>query len=120
MGMAIEAFITAEHCTNLVRGVWVMLTTFSVMVGGAARPARFEITTSTGYRAVLPACGRDECGTPCTRKRGSNGRHSGMSVDKWLEHCRTNCHANHLAQAESFRDAVEATYRPVRLKLIAY
>lgn len=105
-------FITAEDSQSPRYGVWVLLVTYSVMIEGVARAYRFEITTSTGYKAALPACLRDFCDkrVNCTRKINSRGMHSGMSVDKWLEHSQTHCHGYHLVRAQQFRDAVLATY----------
>jgi hypothetical protein len=113
-------FITAEHSTNPRPGIWVMITTFSIMLDGVAVLEHFEVTTSTGYRAVLPACMSDLCrpervapAAPlirCTRPRGENGQHSGQSVDAWCKHVRTHCHSMHIEQAEVFAEKVAATY----------
>lgn len=108
-------FVTAEHSINPGRGVWVMLRTFSREIDGASRPVRFEVTTSTSYRATLPACLRDDCAqgetVSCTRKLNDRHQHSGMSVNAWLTHCRRHCHGWHLSRAEKLRDAVARTYR---------
>lgn len=108
-------FVTAEHSINPRRGVWIMLRTFSLEIAGAVRPVRFEITTSTGYRATLPACLRDDCAEgktiSCTHMLDDQHMHSGMSVVRWLRHIRTHCHGYHLPRAEKFRDAVARTYK---------
>lgn len=108
-------FITAEHSTNPGRGVWVMLRTFSQEVDGSLRPVRFEVTTSTSYRATLPACLRDDCAegktTSCTRTLNDRHMHPGMSVAAWLRHNQTHCHGYHLPRVEKFRDAVARTYK---------
>lgn len=106
-------FISAEHGTSPHYGVWVMLRTFSVLVAGIQVPWFFEVTTSTGYRATLPACRRiidGEHGKPCLRKIDDRGQHPGVSVDKWLDHIRTHCHSMHLEHAQAFRDSVQETY----------
>lgn len=108
-------FVTAEHSTNPCRGIEIMLRTISREIDGAVRPVRFAVTTSTSYRATLPACLRDDCAQgktiSCTRKLDDRHQHSGMSVAVWLRHSRTHCHGWHLKRAESFRDAVARTYK---------
>jgi hypothetical protein len=108
-------FITAEHTTNPGRGIWVLLTTMSILIDGAPVPSEFVITTSTGYRATLPACFRDACrgDNPlirCTRERGDNGQHAGQSVDAWCKHVQTHCHWPHIEHAEAFAAKVGTTY----------
>ena len=100
--MTTTEFITAEHTTNPGRGVWVLLTTMSILIDGAPVPSSFVITTSTGYRATLRACFRDEC----------------LGVDAPVrcvrENCpqssRTHCHRVHIEQAEAFAARVAKTY----------
>lgn len=89
-----------------------MLETLSIILNGVATPAMFAVTTSTGYRAELPACRREheEGFTSCIRAVDERHMHAGMSVDAWLKHCRTHCHDFHLPLAEKFRDKVMATY----------
>lgn len=112
-----KMFITAEHTTSPFYGVWVLLTTFSITLSsGRIVPAVFQVTTSTGYRAELPACGRiadGEHGAPCTKDLDDRGQHRGMSVNAWLNHIRSTCHYFHIEHAEAFRDKVQATYGPV-------
>jgi len=93
--MTSEPFITAEESTNPRRkGVWIMLVTWSVKLDdGRIIPWSFEVTTSTGYRAILPACDRisdGEHGQPCVKARNHRGHH--------IEHAR------------KLRDAVQKTY----------
>lgn len=113
-------FVTAED-SQFGAGTWVLLTTYSMVVAGEARPVRFVVSTGTGYRAELPACLLEFCQVKklinCTRKIDSRGQHSGMSVDKWCEHIQTHCHRYHLPNAEVFRDKVLKTYtHPLRLR----
>lgn len=113
--MTSEAFITAEESSNPRRkGVWVMLTAWSVKFDdGRIIPWSFEVTTSTGYRAILPACGRirdGEHGQPCVKALDCRGQHAGQSVDAWCKHSLTTCHATHIEHARKFRDAVQKTY----------
>lgn len=110
-----QTFVTAEESQNPRRDVWVMLTVISMMVDGMAVPSSFVVTTSTGYRAELRACMSDLCtgDAPlmrCTRPVGSNGQHSGQSVDAWCAHVRTHCHGPHIEHARDFADRVAATY----------
>lgn len=106
-------FVTAED-TQSARGVWVLLETYSLVIAGEVRPARFVVTTSTGYRAELEACLRDGCLTRkltnCTKVIDRRHMHSGLSVPMWLDHCRTHCHGYHPAKAQAFRDQVLRTY----------
>lgn len=107
-------FVTAEDTRSPRPGVWVMLETVSAQLAHGVTPVRFAITTSTGYRAELPACLLDFCTRErqnCVRKIDHRGQHSGMSVDTWCNHIKTHCHGYHLPKAESFRDAVLATYK---------
>jgi hypothetical protein len=106
-------FVTAEHSLSPARGVWVLLSTISMMIDGEARPVRFEVTTSTGYWASLPACLADTCGTKtnCTRLRGANGQHSGQRVAAWREHIKTHCHDFHFPRAKWFAEQVAKTYK---------
>jgi hypothetical protein len=108
-------FITAEHTTNPGRGVWVLLTTMSILIDGAPVPSEFVITTSTGYRATLPACMWSLCtgDVPlirCTRELDDRGQHPGQSVDAWCRHVQTHCHGTHIEHAEVFAAKVGATY----------
>jgi hypothetical protein len=83
-----KMFITAEDSMSPIAKVWVMLTTFSVKLeDGQIIPAAYVITTSTGYRAELPACWHD----------------------KYVP--RNVCHRYHLETAELLRDRVAKTYR---------
>jgi hypothetical protein len=121
-GTTRSPFITAEDVQSPRRGVWVMLATWSLVIDGVIRPVHFEVTTSTGYRAHLPAClldyclsrtlGRVNCVRPLVRRK----QHSGMSVDAWCEHSKTHCHAFHLPKAEWFARQVFETYLPTKGK----
>ncbi|MDG4792732.1 hypothetical protein [Micromonospora sp. WMMD1082] len=77
---------------------------------GGTIPLRFEITTSSGYRATLTACGRDECreGTviPCPKPE----THSRTSNPANREHNRSHCHAWHWPSIERFAGEVLKTY----------
>lgn len=114
-----QPFAVAEHTTNPGRGVWVLLTTMAVLIDGVPMPSEFVITTSTGYRATLPACMSDRCvGAAgdvvmlrCVKPLDGRGQHSGQSVDAWCEHSRTYCHGPHIEHAEAFAAEVAATYR---------
>ena len=109
--MELTKFITAEYSTSPFYGVWVMLRVFSVNLPDLGTvPNHFEVTTSTGYRAILPACRLDFAHDPCTRKLDDRHMHSGMSVDAWCKHIKTHCHGYHLINAEKFRDQVQETY----------
>lgn len=107
-----KMFVIAEDCTSPRWGVWVMLTTYAQSFAHGIETVAFTVTTSTGYRAELPAClmehvpGFVNCVRPLTERH----QHSGMSVNKWLDHCKTHCHSFHLARAEWFRDRVMETY----------
>lgn len=106
-------FVTAEDSQNPKPGVWVMLTTWSLKLDRGTLPAVFVVTTSTGYRAELPAClfdGHPAGFVNCVKPRGGNGQHAGQSVDAWLRHTRTHCHDYHLSLAQDFRDRVAASY----------
>lgn len=95
-------FVTAEHSISPRAGVWVMIETWSIMIDGAPTPHKFVVRTSTGYRAVLPACWRDEClrAEPITR-----------CVKKDCpESSRVHCHATHIEHAEAFAKKVSASY----------
>lgn len=108
-----EAFVTAETVTSPAYGIWIMLTAWSVKLDdGSLMIDHFEVTTSTGYRAILPACRieHEDGVINCTRKVNARHTHAGMSVDAWLMHIRTHCHDYHLPRAEQFRDAVQETY----------
>jgi hypothetical protein len=113
-----QAFVTAEHTINPGRGVWILLTTMSIVIDGALTPSEFVITTSTGYRATLPACMSDRCTgrngdvTPlrCIKPLDDRGQHPGQSVDAWCEHIQTYCHGPHIEHAEAFATKVSNTY----------
>jgi hypothetical protein len=111
--MSAPLILTAEHIINPGRGAWVLLETWSFQSeSGALIPSEFVIRTSTGYRAVLPACWRDECVAPsgpvrCVRK-------------DCPESSRTHCHRTHIEHAEVFAAEVAATYRqPLRKTSLA-
>lgn len=95
-----------------------MLSTVCTLVDGAPLPIRFEVTTSTGYLAMLPACRFDSCLSGdrinCVRKIDAHGQHSGQSIDAWCKHIETHCHGYHLPLAEAFRDKAMKTYRRVK------
>ena len=85
----------------------------------ADRVTQYEIEGSTGYRAFLSACLRDECGvflndraplTVCLRKIDDRRMHSGMSVAKWCDHIQTHCHGWHEESARVFARRVADTY----------
>src|SRR4051812_24434378 len=113
--METTEFVTAEHTTNPGRGVWVLLTTISAMLSTGVYPARFEITTSTGYKAILPACLRDDCLAgaivSCGKAAHLHGQPASIGYPKWREHARTHCHSWHLAHAEAFAAEVGKTYK---------
>lgn len=71
-------------------------------------PGRYVVTTSTGYRAELEACGRDLCLsgklTPCSCK----GRYAQGS--NWRTHSRTHCHDWHDEKIIEFAREVLKTY----------
>lgn len=77
-------------------------------------PTAFIVTTSTGYRASLPACRADACvngsRVPCAKPVGDNHRHAGMSVNRWLAHVKTHCHGWHTETARAFADDVARTF----------
>jgi hypothetical protein len=116
--MTTTPFITAEHTTNPRPGVWVLLTTMSIVIDGKPTPSEFVITTSTGYRATLSACMSDRCTggagdvvpLRCVRERDDRGQHSGQSIDAWCKHVQTHCHGPHIEHAEAFAAKVAATY----------
>jgi hypothetical protein len=99
-------------------GHQVTVTLEPAMMHGRMVPA-YVIATDTGYRAVLEACGRDECAAgdrePCPILRGPDGQHpvdgKRASVDRWLEHCRTRCHFWHECNARTMAEEVLKTYR---------
>lgn len=117
--MSAPLILAAEHTTNPGRGVWVLLETWSFRSeSGVLIPSEFVIRTSTGYRAVLPACMSDRCtGGPadvvllrCVKPLDGRGQHVRQSVDAWCEHVRTHCHGPHIEHAEIFAAEVAATY----------
>jgi hypothetical protein len=92
----VEPHITAEESINPKPGVWVMLTTFSFAADFGTYVHHFEIATSAGYRATLPACLCDR--TPCDKAS------CGAST-------RNHCHyGHHLLNAQSFATRVAKTY----------
>lgn len=106
-------FVTAEDSQNPERGVWVMLTTWSLKLDRGTLPAVFVVTTSTGYRAELRAClfdGHPDGFVNCVKPRDIHGQHGGQSVNAWCEHIQTHCHNYHLPLAQDFRDQVAKTY----------
>lgn len=85
------------------------------MTDSGVMPLRFEVSTSTGYLATLPACGRDECMagtvTPCALRyghtksaKGANGCDGSASVRNG------RCHAWHWPSVERFAGEVLKTY----------
>jgi hypothetical protein len=79
----------------------------------------YEVETSTGYRAVLPACEDERCVVHlddraplvvCTRPLDKRNQHSGQSVNDWCEHIRTHCHGWHEVSARDFAQKVAKTY----------
>jgi hypothetical protein len=106
-------FVTAEDSQNYRRGVWVMLTTWSLKLDRGTVPAVFVVTTSTGYRAELEAClfdGHPDGFVNCVKPRDAYSQHGGMSVDRWCEHIQTHCHNYHLPLASAFAARVAKTY----------
>ncbi len=80
---AAESFITAEETFSLRPSGWVLLTAFAVKIDEHLLVTRFEITTHSGYRAIVPACICDR--TPCLKDCGAHGHcHWG----KHIEHAR--------------------------------
>jgi hypothetical protein len=83
-----------EHRVIQTKGATVTLTEVTVGLN-VADVLRFEITSSTGYRAVLPACICER--TPCLKRRGCD--------------TSTHCHYNfHLLHAEALAGEVAKTY----------
>lgn len=91
------------------RGTWVRIEN---------RGEVFLVTGSSGYRAELRACLRDECQagrfTPCairpggvTHQHAVNGKNT---VNVWLAHIKTHCHGWHWPSVESFAERVLKTY----------
>lgn len=81
----------------------------------------FVVTTSSGYRAELEECIRDECAagrlTPCLKPDNHIA-----STPEWLRHIKTYCHDWHVETVEHFANQVLATYgarpRPVSTRSI--
>jgi len=78
---------------------------------------RYVVSGSSGYRAVLPACIRDDCidgrVAPCEIRTGDRAQHAvagKTSVSAWLAHSRTHCHGWHEVNARRFAREVLATY----------
>lgn len=112
--MYANAFVTAEDTQSPKRGIWVLLETFSVSVEGEPTPCAFVITTSTGYRAELPACMNemhDEHFGNCTKGFHQNEAYVRLPGSCSKTTWRTHCHGYHLKRAEAFRDAILDTYR---------
>jgi hypothetical protein len=87
-------------------GATVTLTTETVTLKtGETVPARFIVVGSSGYRAILPACG-------CERKPCANRSESHLRG--YTDHHRTHCHATfgqfHEVQAERLAANVLKTY----------
>jgi hypothetical protein len=79
----------------------------------------YEVETSTGYLAVLMACGDERCMVHlddraplivCVKSIGKNHQHSGQSVNDWCEHIRTHCHGWHEISVTAFAEKVAETY----------
>jgi hypothetical protein len=77
---------------------------------------RYVVTSSSGYRANLPACSADRCLSgevkPCTTPTGDRGQHSvsgKSSVNAWLAHSVDHCHGWHAPTVERFaRDVLKS------------
>jgi hypothetical protein len=95
-------FVTAEDSQNPKPGVWVMLTTWSLKLLNGTLPAVFVVTTSTGYRAELEACLRDDCFTNKAPLR--------CVKDNCPESSRHHCHRTHIEHASVFAAKVGKTY----------
>lgn len=84
--------------------------TVILQADGSVRVSRFIVTTSSGFRAVLPACMRDECAAgyliPCTRPNNHI-----TTVPAWLRHCETHCHGWHRERVEAFAESVARPQR---------
>ena len=87
---------------------------------------RYVVTSSSGYRATLPACCSDRCVSGdlvcCTTPTGDRGQHSvggKSSVAAWLAHSTTHCHGWHAPTVERFAQDVLKTVgtRPARKQL---
>ncbi|MFD6638358.1 hypothetical protein ACFWDN_21355 [Micromonospora chalcea] len=83
----------------------------------------FVVVGSSGYRATLPTCRRDDCEAgrvrPCATPTGARGQHAvngKTSVAAWLDHSREFCHAWHWPSVERFAGDVLKTYgaKPTR------
>jgi len=103
--------LTSRH------GVVTLAEEYATLAGGTAVVARYVVTGSSGYRAVLPACPRDDCRdgfiTPCVTRLHECGQHAvagKTSVNAWLVHSRTHCHDWHEVTARRFARDVLATY----------
>ncbi len=79
---------------------------------------RFRITSSSGFRAELPACCADACLSgqreACLTPVGGRHMHSvggKTSVNAWLAHIQTHCHGWHPPIVERLAKQVLKTYR---------
>lgn len=112
--MTTNEFVTAEDIINPKSGIWVLLETWSVNLGEGFGivPSRFAVTTSTRYRAELPACTSDMHAPGflnCTRALKGASLVPGRDTCKGVNF-REHCHGYHLPRAEAFRDRVAATF----------
>lgn len=100
--MRVIATFSSDHATVEVRAEYVV-------VDGAQRASRFIVTGATGYRAVLPACLRDDCTAGKLEACRKPDRHI-QTVNTWLKHLKTHCHGWHETNIERFALDVLATY----------
>ncbi|TDB84225.1 hypothetical protein E1091_17660 [Micromonospora fluostatini] len=73
-------------------------------------PVRFEVTASSGYRATLPACWRDECAAGAVTACPKPADHARVDNQANREHNRTHCHGWHWPSVERFARGVLATF----------
>lgn len=83
---ATEPFVTAEETTSLRPRGWVLLETFSFAADFGTYVHHFEITTHSGYRAVLNACSPECDRTPCLKASCSARTHCHYGIH--IEHAR--------------------------------
>lgn len=100
--MTTQPHVMAEHTINPGRGVWVMLETLGVVIEGERVPTSYVVTTSSGYRATLPACDCER--TPCLMAHDVHG------------HCHGNGYGRHLLHAQAFAEQVAKSYGSAKRK----
>lgn len=77
----------------------------------------YIVTTSSGYRAVIEQCDRDECREgslkECRTLLDDREQHkvgSSTSVVAWLKHTAKHCHGWHDGRIDAFVDSLRKTY----------